>query len=79
MATADEEEMQYLMEETSTYQELLEHHDFYMIDAKVSEVGRALGLEDIGLDRDVTELSRRSAYKGIDGKTSVRKTGYPAS
>ena len=75
MATADEEEMQYLMEETSTYQELLEHHDFYMIDAKVSEVGRALGLEDIGLDRTV----RRSAYKGIDGKTSVRKTGYPAS
>lgn len=33
-ATADEEEMQYLMEETSTYQELLEHHDFYMIEQR---------------------------------------------
>ena len=57
MASADEEEMTRLLEETATIQELLEHHDFYLIDTKVEEVGRALGLTDIGLDRDVTELS----------------------
>lgn len=73
MATADEEEMQYLMEETSTYQELLEHHDFYMIDAKVSEVGRALGLEDIGLDRDVTELSGGQRTKVLMAKLLLEK------
>ena len=75
MATADEEEMQYLMEETSTYQELLEHHDFYMIDAKVSEVGRALGLEDIGLDRDVTELSGGQRTKVLMAKLLLEKPG----
>lgn len=45
------------MEETGTLQELLTAHDFYTIDAKISEVARALGLTDLGLDRDVTELS----------------------
>ncbi|MDO4474179.1 MAG: ABC-F family ATP-binding cassette domain-containing protein [Eubacteriales bacterium] len=73
MATADDEEMQYLMEETSTYQELLEHHDFYMIDAKVSEVGRALGLEEIGLDRDVTELSGGQRTKVLMAKLLLEK------
>lgn len=73
MADADEKEMEYLMEETSTYQELLEHHDFYMIDAKVSEVGRALGLEEIGLDRDVTELSGGQRTKVLLAKLLLEK------
>ncbi len=30
---------------------------FMSIDAKVEEVARALGLLDLGLDRDVTDLS----------------------
>ena len=57
MADATEEEMASYMEETGLIQELLSAHDFYMIDAKVEEVGRALGLAEVGLDRDVTELS----------------------
>ena len=57
MAEATPEEMERLLEETGTYQELLDQHDFYMIDAKVDEVARALGLLDLGLDRDVTDLS----------------------
>ena len=73
MATADEEEMQYLMEETSTYQELLEHHDFYMIDAKVDEVARALGLLDLGLDRDVTDLSGGQRTKVLLAKLLLEK------
>ena len=32
-------------------------HDFYIIDSKVEEIGRAFGLDEIGLDKDVDELS----------------------
>jgi len=39
------------------FRNLLTMHDFYMIDAKVEEVARALGLSELGLDKDVTELS----------------------
>ena len=57
MGEASPEEMEKLMEQTGTIQDLLDRHDFYQIDAKVEEIGRALGLSEIGLDRDVTELS----------------------
>ena len=57
LGTADEEEMNALMEELGTIQDELTLHDFYTIDAKVEEVARALGLLDLGLDRDVTDLS----------------------
>ena len=68
MGEASPEEMEKLLEETGTIQELLEHHDFYMIDAKVEEIGRALGLVDIGLDRDVTDLSGGQRTKVLMGK-----------
>ena len=48
-------------------------HDFYMIDAKVEEVARALGLMDIGLDRDVTELSGGQRTKVLLGKLLLEK------
>ena len=41
MAEADAERMEFLMEETGSIQETLEHHDFYIIDSKVGEIGRA--------------------------------------
>ena len=73
MATADEDEMNRLLEETATIQELLDHHDFYLIDTKVEEVGRALGLEEIGLDRDVTELSGGQRTKVLLAKLLLEK------
>ena len=73
MAAADEEEMAHLMEETGTIQDLLDQHDFYMIDAKVEEVGRALGLEEIGLDRDVTDLSGGQRTKVLLAKLLLEK------
>ena len=54
-------------------QELLSAHDFYMIDAKVEEVGRALGLAEVGLDRDVTELSGGQRTKVLLGKLLLEK------
>ena len=73
MAEADEEEMTRLLEETAIIQELLEHHDFYLIDTKVEEVGRALGLTDIGLDRDVSELSGGQRTKVLMAKLLLEK------
>ena len=58
---------------SATLQELLTQHDFYMIDSKVEEVGRALGLADIGLDRDVTELSGGQRTKVLLGKLLLEK------
>lgn len=73
MAEADEERMNFLMEETGSIQELLEHHDFYIIDSKVEEIGRALGLTDIGLEKDVTELSGGQRTKVLMGKLLLEK------
>ena len=57
MGEASEQELEAYMEELGTIQDLLTVHDFYLIDSKVEEVGRALGLSDIGLDKEVTQLS----------------------
>ena len=44
-----------------------------MIDSKVDEVARALGLTDIGLDRDVTDLSGGQRTKVLLAKASPLK------
>ena len=57
MATATEEEIARKMEDVGDIQSELEHSGFYMLDAKIEEVANGLGLGEIGLDRDVTDLS----------------------
>lgn len=73
LGEASESEMEAMMEELGTIQELLMAHDFYTIDAKVEEVGRALGLSDIGMDKDVTELSGGQRTKVLLGKLLLEK------
>lgn len=73
MGEADTDRLQELMDEAGTLQDLLTMHDFYMIDAKVEEVGRALGLADTGLDRDVSELSGGQRTKVLLGKLLLEK------
>lgn len=73
LGTADEETMTVLMEELGTIQDTLTLHDFYVIDAKVEEVARALGLLDIGLDKDVTDLSGGQRTKVLLGKLLLEK------
>ena len=73
MGEATPEELEQYMEDLGTLQDLLTMHDFYMIDAKVEEVGRALGLTEIGLDRDVTELSGGQRTKILLGKLLLEK------
>ena len=73
MGEATPEEMERLMEETGTIQDLLDQHDFYVIDAKVEEVARALGLLDIGLERDVMDLSGGQRTKVLLAKLLLEK------
>ena len=73
LGTASPEEMDTLMEELGTIQDTLTMHDFYVIDAKVEEVARALGLLDIGLERDVTDLSGGQRTKVLLAKLLLEK------
>ena len=57
MSEAGPEEMDKLMEDVGEIQDMLEQSGFYMIDAKIEEVANGLGLGEIGLDRDVADLS----------------------
>ncbi len=73
MGEASEDEMTAMMEELGTIQDLLMAHDFYIIDSKVEEVGRALGLQEIGMDKDVSELSGGQRTKVLLGKLLLEK------
>ena len=73
MGEMSPDEMDTAMEELGTIQDLLMMHDFYMIDSKVDEVARALGLTDIGLDRDVTDLSGGQRTKILLAKLLLEK------
>lgn len=73
MAEADEEQLASIMEEFSEIQDTLDSHDFYIIDSKVEEIARALGLNDIGLEKDVTDLSGGQRTKVLLGKLLLEK------
>lgn len=73
MAEASDTELDAMMEELGTIQDLLTMHDFYMIDAKVEEVARALGLSDLGLERDVAGLSGGQRSKVLLARLLLEK------
>ena len=73
LGDVDEDTMMTLMEELGTIQDTLTMHDFYVIDAKVEEVARALGLLDLGLDKDVTDLSGGQRTRILLGKLLLEK------
>ncbi len=57
MAEASETELEKLLEDMGTIQDLLDHNGFYVIDAKIEEFAGGLGLRDVGLDKEVSDLS----------------------
>ena len=73
MGDADEQQMEAYMEELGVIQDLLTNRDFYLIDSKVEEVARALGLLELGLERDVTDLSGGQRTKVLLGKLLLEK------
>lgn len=73
LGDAEPEQMDVMMEELGVIQDMLTLHDFYVIDAKVEEVARALGLLDLGLTNDVTDLSGGQRMKVLLAKLLLEK------
>jgi len=57
MSECTDEEMDALMEDVGQLQEMLDHSGFYRLDSRIEEYANGLGLREIGLDKDVGELS----------------------
>jgi len=57
MGDAGPDELDKMMEDVGELQDLIDHSGFYTLDAKIEEVANGLGLGEIGLDRDVSDLS----------------------
>jgi ATPase subunit of ABC transporter with duplicated ATPase domains len=57
MGDASPDELEKMMEDVGEIQSILEQNGFYILDTKIEEVAGGLGLREIGLDKDVNDLS----------------------
>lgn len=73
MAEATPDELEELLEEMGKIQDRLDAGGFYSIDMKVEEAARGLGLDAIGLDRDVAALSGGQRTKVLLAKLLLEK------
>ena len=73
MGEAAEDELPELLEDAAELQSILEHNDFYMIDAKVEETAGGMGLKVLGLDTLVSELSGGQRSKVLLAKLLLQK------
>ena len=73
MGEVSEDELTSLLEEVGTIQDTLDHNDFYITDAKIDETARGLGLDEIGLDKDVNDLSGGQRTKVLLAKLLLEK------
>lgn len=73
MGDVSEDELADLLEEVGTIQDILDHNDFYIVDSKIVETARGLGLDELGLDRDVDDLSGGQRTKVLLAKLLLEK------
>ena len=73
MGDVNEKELNQLLEEVGTIQDILDHNDFYVIDAKIEEIAKGLGLDEIGLEKDVHDLSGGQRTKVLLAKLLLEK------
>lgn len=73
MCEVEGDELEKIMEKTGEIQHLLEISSFYSIDSKICEVASGLGLNEIGLDKDVSLLSRGQRSKVLLTKLLLTK------
>ena len=73
MGEADDRELAAMMDEFGQLQDMLDMYDFYSINSKVDEIAGALGLSELGTNRDVTELSGGQRTKVLLGKLLLQK------
>ncbi|MGV3466654.1 MAG: ABC-F family ATP-binding cassette domain-containing protein [Heyndrickxia sp.] len=57
MESCKEEELTKLLNRFAQIRELLEHHDFYFLDAKIDDIATGLGIQALGMETDVASLS----------------------
>ncbi|WP_219837512.1 ABC-F family ATP-binding cassette domain-containing protein [Paenibacillus sp. R14(2021)] len=73
MADADADQLEELLTRMGEIQEELEIGNFYLLDVKVEEMANGLGLNAIGLDRDVSALSGGQRTKVLLAKLLLEK------
>lgn len=73
MGEASEEELANMMDELGVIQDLLMAHDFYVIDSKIEEISHAFDIDELGLDRDVMDLSGGQRTKVLLAKLLLEK------
>ncbi|MEW9668715.1 ribosomal protection-like ABC-F family protein [Ammoniphilus sp. 3BR4] len=73
MADATPDELEALLEQMGEIQERLDASGFYLSDVKVEEMANGLGLDAIGLDRDVASLSGGQRTKVLLAKLLLEK------
>ncbi len=73
MADASPEELDVLLQEMGEIQDWLDSSGFYLLDVKVEETANGLGLDAIGLDRDVASLSGGQRTKVLLAKLLLEK------
>ena len=73
MAEATPDELDLMMEEVGTIQDILTNNDFYIIDSKIEEIAKGLGLTELGLDQNVHDLSGGQRTKVLLAKLLLEK------
>ncbi len=73
MAEDPDLDLDATLERIGIIQDTLDHHDFYIIDKKIEEVASALGLNTIGLDHKVDQLSGGQRTKVLLTKLLLEK------
>ncbi|WP_078553698.1 ABC-F family ATP-binding cassette domain-containing protein [Bacillus alkalicellulosilyticus] len=73
MGDTTPEQLEKMLEEVGSIQDTLTNNDFYTIDAKVEEIARGLGLDAIGLEKDVEDLSGGQRTKVLLAKLLLEK------
>lgn len=73
MGEMDEDELEKALEESGEIQHTLDTFDFYGIEGKIYELANGLGLMELGLDKDVTQLSGGQRSKVLLTKLLLSK------
>ncbi len=68
MGTASPEAMDKMLQQVGEIQSRLEHSGYYALDSRIEEFANGLGLGEVGLDRDVTDLSGGQRNKTLLAK-----------
>lgn len=66
-------DMDTLLEEVGELQDIIDASDFYMIDSKIEQVSKGLGIYDLGLNKDVSELSGGQRTKVLLAKLLLER------